>query len=418
MKKNSIICFILLGISFPSMAQLSLDAEYRPRFELRHGYRNPAQVDDPWIGCISQRSRLNLTYSKPNFRLHFSPQDVRVWGDEQLASSTGVYGDDASLTLFQAYAEIRTGNVGYVSVGRQPLVYDNQRLLADRNWNQNGLAYDAVVFKGHLNKWDLHAGASWNSNASLADNCYPSDRIKSLNYLWLNRKFSEQFHASFLHIASSKTQTDTTERLYFRQTSGIYVDYSGDALNFLSNLYYQYGKNKQNNTINAWLADAKLSYRIGKFKPGLGFSYLSGDSNPGTGKDQLFDVLYGARHRFFGHMDYFRNIPSHTNYGGLEDYYLFTGYNISNAISIKDTWHYFRLASTNQLTPNQKNLGMENEISINWKINEYIEFESSWLIFNTTEAFQTLKGYASDKYPQFFYIELTINPTLFTNLKN
>jgi hypothetical protein len=414
MRNKIILCLVILCTSIQSIAQLNIDLEYRPRFELRHGYRNAALVDNPVIGCISQRSRLNLTYLTPAMRIVFSPQDVRIWGDEQLASSTGVYGDDASLSLFHAYAEIQTGNFGYVSVGRQPLVYDNQRLLAERNWNQNGLAYDAVVFNGHLNNWDLHVGASWNSNADLTDNCYPPERIKSLNFLWLNHTFSDQLNASLLHIASGKTQTDTSSQLFFRQTSGIYVNYLKDQLSFLANVYYQYGKNKQNDDINAWLADVKLSYRFGKLKPGLGLSYLSGDSNPVSGDDKLFDVLYGARHRFFGHMDFFRNIPSNTNYGGLEDYYLFVGYKLSKTISIKDTWHYFRLANTNNLTPNKKDLGMENELSINWKINDFTELETSWLIYNPTESFQTMKGYQSDKYPQFVYLELTINPTLFT----
>jgi hypothetical protein len=331
-----------------------------------------------------------------------------------LASSTAVYGDDASLSIYHAYAEIKTGNFGYVSVDRQPLVYDNQRLLAERNWNQNGLAYDAVVFKGHINHWDFHLGASWNSNADLKSNCYPSDRIKSLNFLWINHEFSERLNASVLHIASGNTQTDTSSQLYFRQTSGFYVNYQAEKLNVLSNLYYQYGKNKVNTSINAWLADLKLSYRIENFKPGLGVSYLSGDSNPTSGNDQLFDVLYGARHRFFGHMDFFSNIPSSTNFGGLEDYYLFVGYNISKTIRIKDTWHYFRLAKTNNLTPDKKDMGMENELSINWQVNDFTDIEIAHLIYNPTAAFKTLTGCYSNKHPQFFYLQLTINPTLFT----
>ncbi len=416
--KNKLLILTILFTSLQSIAQLNIEAEYRPRFELRHGYRDAAQVDNSVIGCISQRSRLSLVYSTPAIRIVFSPQDVRIWGDEQLASSTGVYGDDASLSLYHAYAEIKIGNFGYVSIGRQPLIYDNQRLLAERNWNQNGLAYDAVVYKGQFKNWDLHLGASWNSNADLKNNCYPSNRIKSLNYLWLNHEFSDQFNASLLHIASGNTQTDTSNQLFFRQTSGIYVNYQAKALNVLANVYYQYGKNTQNTNINAWLADAKMSYRLGNFKPGLGLSYLSGDSNPESGDDQLFDVLYGARHRFFGHMDFFRNIPSNTNFGGLEDYYLFIGYKISKTISIKDTWHYFRLANTNNLTPTKKDLGMENELSVNWQVNNFTELEIAYLIYNPTTSFKTLADYDSNKYPQFIYFELTLNPTLFTQQKN
>src|SRR6056297_952189 len=97
-------------------AQLSMEAEFRPRFEVRDGYRELAEpaATPSWI--ISQRTRLSFSYVTDRLRLHVTPQDVRVWGDEQLASSTGVYGDHASLDLLEAYAEIEMGKNTWVSV--------------------------------------------------------------------------------------------------------------------------------------------------------------------------------------------------------------------------------------------------------------------------------------------------------------
>src|SRR6056297_3512524 len=124
---------LVVGISLFSTellhAQLQIDAQYRPRFELRDGYRKLSNLDNTPTGVISQRTRLSLTYKTENLKLVFSPQDVRVWGDENLSSAAGVDGDDASLTLFEGYAAIKMGNAGWVSVGRQQLVYDHQRLL-------------------------------------------------------------------------------------------------------------------------------------------------------------------------------------------------------------------------------------------------------------------------------------------------
>ncbi|MFO7863456.1 MAG: hypothetical protein R6U85_05610, partial [Salinivirgaceae bacterium] len=82
-----------------SHAQLQINAQYRPRFELRDGYRKLASPESTPSALMSQRTRLSLSYKSDNLKLVFSPQDVRVWGDENLSSSTGVYGDDASLTL-------------------------------------------------------------------------------------------------------------------------------------------------------------------------------------------------------------------------------------------------------------------------------------------------------------------------------
>ncbi len=393
-------------------AQLSLDAEYRPRFEFRDGYRSLNEQGAVPSFIVSQRSRLNLTYNHEKFNLFFSPQDIRVWGDEQLSSSTGVYGDNASLDLHQAFIEVKMFEKSSLSIGRQELAYDYQRLLAKRNWNQNGLAYDAVVLKINPSGYDIHLGASWNSlAATTSDNYYPSKRIKSLNFLWVNKKINEKQNISLLHITTGATKTDTTNALYFKHTSGIYTKYKGDNLEYRLNAYYQYGKNNSGRNVSAFLADADLAIKFGKFKPGIGGSYLSGNKKL-TGTDHLFDVLYGARHRYFGHMDYFRNIPSHTNQGGLTDLYAYIGYKINKNVSVKNITHYFMLSELNSSTPTDKNLGLENETEIKWKINEWSSLKLAYLLYSGTESFKQLQGVNNNNFAQFAFLEWTFTPRL------
>lgn len=418
-KTSALIVITVLCFSTLSRAQLSIDAEYRPRFELRDGYRKIATPGNTSSFIISQRTRLSFTYKSENLKLHFTPQDVRVWGDEQLASSTGVYGDNASLDLFEGYAEIKVGNKNWLSVGRQQLVYDRQRLLAARNWNQNGLSYDAVVLKLNLESWKLHAGASWNSlTATTADNFYLPDRIKSLNFLWANRTFGNNLNFSFLHIASGVTETDSTNTLHFRQTTGIFADYKNTFTKLRGNAYYQYGKNNSGNTINAFLVDAEASFPLGKWTPGVGLSYLSGDDNISDETDHLFDPLYGARHRFFGHMDYFRNFSSHTSRGGLTDFFASLKFQVSPAVSLTNIGHYFQLAQTNSSTPDDKGLGYENELMLKYKFNSWGSLKSGYLFYIPTDSFKALQGSADGEFSQFFYMELTIKPNLFNSDKN
>jgi len=405
---------ISLSIVFETQAQFRIDAQYRPRFEYRDGYRKLATSSSIPSVIISQRTRLSFSYQSEKLKLKFTPQDVRVWGDEQLASSTGVYGDNASLDLFEAYAEIKIGNFGWISVGRQQLVYDHQRLLSARNWNQNGLAYDAVVFKLSVSQWNIHAGSSWNSlEATLSDNLYLPTRIKSLNFIWLNRKFNNKLNFSFLHIASGVTETDSTNILHFRQTTGIYADYKSNNLKLRGNAYYQYGKNKSGTNISAFLIDTDIAYKIDKLTPGLGLSYLSGNKNPEGTTDNLFDVLYGARHRYFGHMDYFRDIAKHTKEGGLVDFYAYLEYKFSKTLSLTNIGHYFQLAQTNVLTPNNKNLGYENELMLKYKFKDWGSIKSGYVFYLPTESFKTIQGIPNGKFSQFFYLELTIKSTLF-----
>jgi hypothetical protein len=418
LKYYNLLIILFIPKVFPSEvnAQLTVDAQYRNRFEARDGYRQITQDGSTPAVFISQRTRISLYYQADYLKIRFTPQDVRIWGDEQLATSTGVFGDRASLDLFEGYIELKAGNTGWFSVGRQQLVYDNQRLLGKRNWNQFGISYDAVVVKLQLNDWNLHIAGSWNTLLeTLTDNSYPSGRIKSLNFIWLNRNLNNNLNLSFLHIASGVTQTDTTNKIYFRQTSGIYSEYKNDNLIVLGNVYYQYGKSKTGTNVSAYLICADVGYKISNLTPGIGVDYLSGNDKTGTDQktDNLFDVLYGSRHRYFGYMDYFRNFPSHTSQGGLVDYYLYLDYKFLESLSVRNIGHYFRLAQTNPTTPENKNLGFENDLVLKYKFKDWGAFESGYCFIVPAESLKTIQGTPVEKLQQFFYLQLTITPTLF-----
>ncbi|MBI9037501.1 MAG: alginate export family protein [Bacteroidales bacterium] len=416
-KLHLIALIIGLFSTLETYSQFKIDAQYRPRLEVRDGYQKLAKSNSVPAFLMSQRTRISFIFESENFKIKLTPQDVRIWGDEQLASSSGVYGDKASLDLFEAFVEMKVGNSIWISLGRQQLVYDNERLLSARNWNQNGIAYDAFVFKFGKNKWNIHAGFSWNSlEATLENNYYLSNRIKSLNFLWINRNINDKLKLSLSQIASGVTETDTTNTLHFRQTTGVYLNYKRKILNFNGDIYYQYGKNKTGKNISAFLIDANVSLKFGKIIPGLGISYLSGNKNPEGKTDNLFDVLYGARHRFFGHMDYFRDFVKNTNEGGLSDFNFFLEYKFDRSISLTNIGHYFKLAQLNPLTGNNKNLGYENEVMLKYKINDFTSIKSGYVFFLPTESFKKLQNVSGDRFSQFFYLELTIIPTLFKHL--
>lgn len=399
-----------------SQAQFNVDAQLRNRFEFRDGYQKILPNKSTPAFLITQRSRLSFSYNTEKIKLKFTPQDVRIWGDEELASSTGVFGDKASLDLFESFVEIRAGSTTWFSVGRQQLVYDNQRLLATRNWNQLGISYDALLIKFQISKWKLHIAGSWNTLIeSSSENYYNSARIKTLNFLWINHKLSEDLNFSLLHVGSGVTQSDTTNRINFRQTTGLYFNLVKNKLNVWGDVYYQYGKNQAGVQVSAFLAGADASYKLDRFTPGIGFEYLSGNRNTAgnSSTDHLFDILYGARHRYFGFMDYFRNIPLDTKEGGLVDYYYYFDFRITKLISLQNAGHYFLLAQTNQDTPEDKKLGYENDIVIKYKFNDWGVLEGGYLFLLPTESLKKIQHVTTNNFAQFSYIQLTITPTLF-----
>ena len=114
-----LLLFALSLATIPlATAQFQLDAQLRTRGEFRDGYQRLAANDATPAALISQRSRLTLSYATEDFKLWFSPQDVRIWGDEELASLGGVTGNKASLDMFEGMVDFRIGSNSWLAVGR------------------------------------------------------------------------------------------------------------------------------------------------------------------------------------------------------------------------------------------------------------------------------------------------------------
>lgn len=164
---------LLLGSSSFAQAQLSLTGQLRTRTELRDGYGTLETIGNQPAFLTSQRARLNFHYQSPRVIFHASLQDVRVWGAD---ASTINNADGTRLSVHEAWAEIVLANardssfgpspVQYFSVriGRQELVYDDQRLLGNLDWLQQGRRHDAIVFKLLNNGWQADLGAAFNQN--------------------------------------------------------------------------------------------------------------------------------------------------------------------------------------------------------------------------------------------------------------
>ena len=415
-----LIYFLFQNFAYKGLAQLIIDAQFRTRFELRDGYQKLAKPDAISAEIITQRTRLNLNYETEKLRFKFSIQDVRVWGDDTNVSFSGSTGNYASIDLYEGYADLKLGTSGWLTLGRQQLVYDNQSILGNANWNQNGIASDAAVLKLKKDGWNLHLAGSWNSLTQLqSGNTYDTIRYKSLNFLWLNRKFSDDFSFSVIHVSAGVMDSNTGHSINFSQTSGTYFTYNARDFDLWANAYYQFGKNRKGISKSAFMMDAEINYKFGKLTPAFGFSYLSGNNKTDTGVsvDNLFEGIYRARHNYFGFIDYFTIYDSQTNSGGLVDYYLYFEYKFSKSVRLTNTSHYFQLAQTNPSTPADKNLGYENDLILKYKFNDWGALEFGYMFFLPTESLKTIQNVPENKLSQFIYLQLTLTPTLFKQIK-
>ena len=327
MKTFSLWRFLLLSsvfllVSGVGLAQFVFEASMRPRAEYRYGYNELAQSDKKPVFTISQRTRLGGFFSSDRVTLKITLQDVRVWGDETLVTSSGVFGDAASIDLAEAWMKFEVTERFSVTLGRQTLSYDDERLLSKRNWNQYGVFYDAVLLQYSTVKTSVNFGASYNNATEMLFlKPYNPKKMKLLGFVHLEKEFHDWLSVSVVSIFTGFTPNDTSLNVYGKLSSGVILEYNKQPWYFMSGFYYQFGKDVS--TGNCLVANAYNLNFLGRYKHRyitleLGLSLLSGDKlgDLDKGKTHLFDLLYGARHRYYGYLDYFSNLAVSTGRGG------------------------------------------------------------------------------------------------------
>lgn len=166
------VFFYCLNI-VPSLAQLSLNGQLRPRAEVRAGFGNLTTVDSEAASFISQRTRLTFGYKWDRLTFGATLQDVRVWGQD---ASTISAADGGKLMLHEGWGELILANkadttIGFkplqylsLKIGRQELVYDDARLIGNLDWLQQGRRFDMVLLKALHQGWQIDLGYAYNQN--------------------------------------------------------------------------------------------------------------------------------------------------------------------------------------------------------------------------------------------------------------
>ena len=416
--KNLLFVFLMLG-AVNVYSQFTLDAELRPRFELRHGYKTlyPNNVDP--AAFVSQRTRLNFRYKTEKLQLYLSPQDVRVWGDVPQLNVA----DNNGFSLHQAWAEILLIKDFNFKIGRQEIVYDDQRFFGNVGWAQQGRSHDAALLKFEPSYFKLHFGAAYNQdNESLTGNILTVNTYKSLQYIWVNKNW-ERLSASFLFLNNGLQYIDELDAskndTRYSQTAGIHLKTGIDNFNFSSNLYYQFGKDVSDNDLSAYLFSLEANYAAtSNLNLGLGSELQSGNDYgaPANGENKAFTPLYGTNHKFNGLMDYYY-VGNHINNVGLLDIYGNVKYKLNTKTSFNLALHqFYAAADINNYVSN--NLGFELDLLTSYKLNEDVGFHLGYSQFFATKGIEIVKNNFDGNSNYWAWAMVTINPTLFTWNKN
>lgn len=408
---------LLMGRSQGVIAQLSLTGQLRTRTEYRDGYGIPESIGSHAAFFTSQRTRLTFNYHSPKVIFQASLQDVRVWGAD---ASTISSADGNRLGIHEAWAEIILANsrdssfprsvLQYLSVriGRQEIVYDDQRLLGNLDWLQQGRRHDAIVIRLLQHGWQADLGAAFNQNTDAfnyngtfytpanvppyakdskgnlapvpagliplantagisAKNGAPllvnppgtngqNQDYKAMQFLYVAKVYRATRIAGLLFADEfGKYITDSVRNIAGVDTGYIYgrrFNQPGLRVRVTSGLLLTSSLDPK----KAWNLQAGWWYQGGRDRDGLNLAaYMSTLSlschtgsftyTAGWDYNHRFDPLYGTPHKFWGYMDYFyAGTGSPT--GGLNNPFLKWKYASSGGrFTLGVDYHYFSLAA-------------------------------------------------------------------------
>ncbi|MDP2424253.1 MAG: alginate export family protein [Bacteroidales bacterium] len=421
MKKTLLTIGLLIAACSSLLAQFTLSGMLRPRAEYRNGYSHMPINGTSAAFFVSNRVRLTADYKSDNMQFRMTAQEIRVWGNQVLKS------DNATLGLYEAWGKISVAGGLSLKIGRQELSYDNQRLLSHNNFRQSGQSHDALIFLYQKNGWDLHLAGAYNQQKENTFNTWynvndPKVRgnYKTLNFIYARKKFGA-LDFNLLAIADGLPQNDTTNKTFKRYTFGPSLSYAIGLLTLKGRTYYQTGKIKTGKDVTAWYinleAFIKASSKI-TINPGL--DVLSGnDLSKTDGMSRAFSTLYGAGHAPNGHIDYFTNVEEQTKGAGLNDLYLKAGVKLSDKTDFYADYHYFLLQNDYKVAGKEINkyLGSELDLGFSIKFAKDINLQLGYSFMLANESMKYFKEGNPDKYADWGWVMLTINPTFLVSGK-
>lgn len=417
MKSLKIIGLSFFGlISICSYAQeFDASLQLRPRFEYRNGFKSLIKDSEDATSFVSQRSRLILNFKQDKLKTKLSLQNIRTWGD--VATTTTA--DKNGIAVFEAWAQYDFDINWSARLGRQVLSYDNQRILGEIDWAQQGQSHDAAVISFHPKNNQLDLGFALNADKEnlVAPTTFYAINYKSMQYAWYHTAFSKlNMSLLLLNTGYEYAKTLTDLKVDYKQTFGTYLSYKENKWDTNLGLYGQAGKSNSNN-VNAFYAGANLGYAItGNFKAGLGYEFLSGKDQNDTSTDfKSFTPLFGTNHGFNGFMDYFY-VGNHQNSVGLSDAFLKLNYT-QNKWQFSLTPHLFSAPNAVLDASNVKMasyLGTEIDFTAGYALQKDIMATAGYSRMFGSSTLERLKGGNAGNTNNWVWVMVSFSPKLFT----
>lgn len=429
MKKQYIFIILLVLSVQLTYSQFTLDGQFRPRTEYRHGFGSliPDAADAGY--AISSRVRLNTGYKFDSYELFVSLQDVMVWGENRQ-----ILPDDEnnSFAVFEAWANIGLGKGWSTKLGRQVISYDDQRIFGGLDWAQQGRNHDAGLLKYKNEKFLMDIGLAFSQDfdnptgfqsIGTAYNTTGFFTYKTMQYLYVKQQWTH-FSGSLLLLNTGfqnfvgEGDARTADGVSNLQTLGTHLTYKKGIFGAALNAFLQTGERQNNVDVGgAYLLGLDFTFRANdKIGLGIGTELISGNDVDTTDKTEAFFPLYGTNHKFNGLMDYFY-VGNHANSIGLFDVHASANFKLGEKSNLMVKVLNF---SGEQALPNSgKSLGTEIDLVFSKAFNGYgLAIGYSQLF--ASDGMYELKGVSEDaaaSNQNWAWVQLTIKPKFLNTAK-
>lgn len=406
--------------------KLTIDGQFLTRGEYRYGglpldENGEVKKDEKYAAFIMERSRLSIGYERDMFEAKVTAQHSGVWGQ----SGKG------SFNLYEGWIKVYSHSGLFAKVGRQELVYDNERIIGNNDWTMAAQSHDVLKFGIERSRHQLHIILGYNQNSANINGGTEyyngAEPWKTMQTLWYHYNVPHvpldvSLLAMNVGTQSTFSEGDKTEN---QQLIGTYLKYQTKKWKLEGSFYYQMGHSEESLPINAWMGALRGEHH---FNPNLslygGYDYLSGDESfhvPNIGgfglqqhkKVNGFNLLFGSHHQFYGAMDFFYLSSFYGGFSpGLQNIYAGTKWSPFQPLSITSTYHYFSTAT--KVSDSNWTLGHEIELGASYAIMKDVKLSLGYSFMVGTKTMERLKRTADNSNLHWLWLSINASPKIFT----
>jgi hypothetical protein len=433
MNKSLLLNFIgILLITQSTFAQLTINGQFRTRGEWRDGYRTLSTDQNYATPLVSQRSRIIFNFTEDEFEFRLSAQDARVWGQNWNTLSNN------SMHVYEAWWLYKFNDRFAIKLGRQELRYDDQRIIAIRNYSITGATYDAALFTYNNNEkgTSIHWGSMINNmqETNFLQHYNYQLSFKYLSFLWFEMLISDNLSINALNVFDLTQNPDRPNIMYGRNTLGSNLIFKiGESFGGRAGGYYQFGDawvnlgniyGQRNVNVSAYSFNASLWVKPSEtLKLSLNYDTYSGnDWSSSSSTYTGFNRLMAAGHAHLGYIDYFTAMDmSDLNSAGINDIFISADFKVNTKLTLQSIIHYFTLnkpyfpsANPDGFIKVNTTLGAEVDLIANYRVNKIFSMEFAFMSIFPTKTLESLKLNGGEaQFSHFAYVSLLFTPRFF-----